>query len=123
MKIHQGKIIEATRDELFSYYLSRELDDVYSFPDYLERMKDAGVNIIDESSTDSMKMETIDSKAFKAREVDRQLPQKHQTPDACWSDWFKKGYQRAIDDVRKLIVEHEEEVYIGVVEDILKLNS
>ena len=31
------------------------------------------------------------------------------------------SYNKAIDDVDKLIEEHEEEVYIGVINDILKL--
>lgn len=34
-----------------------------------------------------------------------------------------KAYNQAIDDVNKLIEEHEEEVYIGVVNDILKLKK
>ncbi|MBK5722579.1 hypothetical protein JGH11_17025 [Dysgonomonas sp. Marseille-P4677] len=45
MKVKRGKIIEATRDELFNYYLSRELYDIYSFPDYVELMKKAGTKI------------------------------------------------------------------------------
>ena len=47
MKVKRGKIIEATRGELFNYYLSRELDDVYSFLDYVELMKKAGTKIIE----------------------------------------------------------------------------
>lgn len=34
-----------------------------------------------------------------------------------------KSYNQAIDDVSKLIEDHEEEVYIGVVNDILKLKK
>lgn len=34
-----------------------------------------------------------------------------------------KAYNQAIDDVDRLIEEHEEEVYIGVVNDILKLKK
>lgn len=34
-----------------------------------------------------------------------------------------KAYNQAIDDVDNLIEEHEEEVYIGVVNDILKLKK
>lgn len=47
MKVKRGKIIEATRSELFNYYLSRELYDIYSFPDYIELMKKAGTKIIE----------------------------------------------------------------------------
>lgn len=47
MKVKRGKIIEATRDELFNYYISRELDDIYSFPDYVDLMKKAGTKIIE----------------------------------------------------------------------------
>lgn len=35
----------------------------------------------------------------------------------------KQAYNQAIDDVNKLINNHEEEVYIGVVDDILKLKN
>ncbi|MFV0310832.1 MAG: hypothetical protein ACK5KN_04190 [Dysgonomonas sp.] len=34
-----------------------------------------------------------------------------------------KSYNQAIDDVDSLIDKHDEEVYIGVVEDILKLKK
>ena len=47
MKIKNGKIIEATEDELFKRWLKLELDDLYAFDDYLKRMKANGVNIID----------------------------------------------------------------------------
>lgn len=43
MKIVKGKIISAKRSELIEYYISREMDDIYSLPDYIERMKSAGV--------------------------------------------------------------------------------
>jgi hypothetical protein len=47
MKIAKGKIISAKKRELFKYYLSRGWDDVYSFPEYIEKMKTAGVKIED----------------------------------------------------------------------------
>lgn len=47
MKVKRGKIIECTRVELFKYYLKRELDDIYSFPDYIELMRKAGTKIIE----------------------------------------------------------------------------
>lgn len=46
MEIESGKIVEATENELFNYYLKRDLDEIYSFPDYLNKMKTCGVNII-----------------------------------------------------------------------------
>lgn len=45
MKIKKGKIIEASEAELFEYYLSRDLDEIWSFPDYIDTMKKAGVKI------------------------------------------------------------------------------
>ena len=39
MKIEDGKIVEATENELFDYYLTRGWDDIMSFPEFLERMK------------------------------------------------------------------------------------
>ena len=45
MKIEEGKIIEATENELFDYYLTRGWDDVLPFPDFLERMKETGVEV------------------------------------------------------------------------------
>jgi len=45
MEVKNGKIIKTTESELFNYYLSRELDDIYSFPDYLDKMKNIGVEI------------------------------------------------------------------------------
>jgi hypothetical protein len=48
MKIENDKIIQATEDELYSYWLSRGWDDVYSFHEYMQRMKDAGCEVIAE---------------------------------------------------------------------------
>lgn len=48
MKIENEKIIQATEDELYSYWLSRGWDDVYAFPEYMQRMKDAGCEVIAE---------------------------------------------------------------------------
>ena len=45
MKVENGKIVEATESELFDYYLTRGWNDIMSFPDYLEKMKNAGVKI------------------------------------------------------------------------------
>lgn len=46
MKVENGKIVEATESELFDYYLTRGWDDIMSFPDYLEKMKSAGVEVV-----------------------------------------------------------------------------
>lgn len=48
MKIENEKIIQATEDELYSYWLSRGWYDIYSFPEYMQRMKDAGCEVIAE---------------------------------------------------------------------------
>ena len=45
MKIKNGMIIKATEKELYRYYLKRGLDDIYSFPDYVEQMKKLGVEV------------------------------------------------------------------------------
>ena len=42
-----GKIAEATRDEMFDYYLSREFDDVMSFAEFLRRCEENGTKITD----------------------------------------------------------------------------
>lgn len=47
MKIEHGKIAEATRLEMFDYYLTREFDLVMSFPDFLRRCEENGTKITD----------------------------------------------------------------------------
>ena len=42
MEVINEKITKATQSELYSYYITRELDDVMSFPDYLRQMKECG---------------------------------------------------------------------------------
>ncbi len=37
-----GKIVEATTNELFSLWLRREMDLIMSFPEYVEAMQKAG---------------------------------------------------------------------------------
>ena len=46
MKIEDGKIVEATENELFDYYLTRCWDDIMSFPEFLERMKRSGCKVL-----------------------------------------------------------------------------
>lgn len=49
MKIRDNKIVEATEDELFSVYLENGLDEFLSFPIYMERCKEFGTKIIEDS--------------------------------------------------------------------------
>lgn len=45
MKIKDNKIMAATEQELFDYWVNRGFDEIYSFPEYLEKMKEHGVKI------------------------------------------------------------------------------
>lgn len=45
MKVENGKIVEATEDELFSLYLDRGMDDVMDFHEYKRRMQNAGCEV------------------------------------------------------------------------------
>ncbi len=45
MVVKNHKIIEATEDELFKYYVKRKLDGSYSFPYYLSKLRLCGVNM------------------------------------------------------------------------------
>ena len=47
MKVENGKIVEITENELFNLYLDRGIDDIYSFPQYVEMFKKAGCVILD----------------------------------------------------------------------------
>ena len=53
LKVVNNKITEITNSELFDYWLSREWDDLYSYPDFKERMKDCGVHIIEKAEQHS----------------------------------------------------------------------
>lgn len=53
MKINNGKIVELTEDELFSLYLSREMDLCMDFHEYRNRMVEAGVDIIQDKEGDA----------------------------------------------------------------------
>lgn len=48
MKIENGIIVEATEAELYDYWLSRGFDDIYSFTNFMNMMKDAGTKVVDE---------------------------------------------------------------------------
>jgi hypothetical protein len=41
-------IVEATESELFKYYLTREYDYVMPFDLFLEKMKESGVEVIED---------------------------------------------------------------------------
>lgn len=47
MKIEKDKIIETTETELYGYWLRNGMDDIYSFPEYKERMIEEGVKVIE----------------------------------------------------------------------------
>jgi len=46
MKIDGGFISEVTESELYQYYLTREMYEIMSFPDYVREFKQNGCNII-----------------------------------------------------------------------------
>ena len=45
MKEIDGKITEATANELYSLYLQREMDLIMSFPEYVEAMRMSGCEV------------------------------------------------------------------------------
>lgn len=47
MKIKNGKIVEATEDELFGVWLKKGFDDIMSFTDYKSRCVELGTRIIE----------------------------------------------------------------------------
>lgn len=46
MEVMNGKIVAIDEDELFGLYLKRGMDDIFSFPEYIERFKAAGTLIL-----------------------------------------------------------------------------
>lgn len=50
MKIENGKIIEATRRELYNRWLTEEWDEIMTFPDFLLSMERIGVTITEEEN-------------------------------------------------------------------------
>lgn len=50
MKVVNERIVEATEKELYSYWLTRDYCEFYSFYDFLEKMKDAGCKVVEEQS-------------------------------------------------------------------------
>lgn len=49
MKIVDGKIVEATENELFNYWLEREYDDIMSFPQFIKNIMQNNVIIISDN--------------------------------------------------------------------------
>ena len=47
MKVVDGKIVEATRAEMFDYYITRDFDDVMSFSEFLRRCEENGTKVTD----------------------------------------------------------------------------
>lgn len=48
MKTENGKIIEATKTELYHYWLTGDWDEFVSFPDFMFYMEQAGVTVKEE---------------------------------------------------------------------------
>lgn len=48
-----GRILSATKPELFQYYLETGICDVMSFPDFLTAMKELGTEIITQERSDT----------------------------------------------------------------------
>lgn len=52
MIVKNGKIAQATEDELFAYYLQRGFDDIMSFTDYKRRCVELGTVVVEEGGAD-----------------------------------------------------------------------
>jgi len=48
MKVVGGRIAEATEDEMFDFYLTRDWDMVMPFREWLRRCKEQGTKVVDE---------------------------------------------------------------------------
>ena len=51
MEIERGKIVSATDIELYEYWLESGCCDVYSYPDYKNRVKELGTKVIENDGT------------------------------------------------------------------------
>lgn len=45
MKIKNNQIVEISKEEAFLYWLRHEIDDLMSFPDFLESLRDGQTRI------------------------------------------------------------------------------
>ena len=52
MKVEDGKIIQATEEELFAYYLRRGFDDLFSFDFYKTRCIELGTEVIETTESE-----------------------------------------------------------------------
>ncbi len=52
MKIENGKIVQATEDELYSIYLSREWFEIMPFDEFKERWEAAGTKVIEKGGAE-----------------------------------------------------------------------
>lgn len=59
MKILNSKIVEATENELFGFYLTREFDGIMSFPDYMRRCAENGTVIKEENQCQWEKLKVV----------------------------------------------------------------
>ena len=50
MKIENGKIVEATHQELIDKWLDEDWCEIMSFPEYLEKVKKLGTKVTGENS-------------------------------------------------------------------------
>jgi hypothetical protein len=53
LKVENGRIVEATESELRDYWLTKGLDDIYSFPEFLKKIQKAGVKIVEEAENEA----------------------------------------------------------------------
>lgn len=54
MKTENGKIVEATYNELFAHWLKDDWCEIMSFPEYKWRFKDAGGVVLDDDDHDTI---------------------------------------------------------------------
>ena len=52
MTVVDGKIAEATEDEMFDYYLTRDWDTVMSFREWLWKCEEQGTKVTDKQEGD-----------------------------------------------------------------------
>lgn len=57
MKVENGKIIEATENELFEHYLKLGFDDIFDFYTYKRRCEASGVKITEDGEDNAKEKE------------------------------------------------------------------
>lgn len=73
MREKDGKIIQATEEELFAIYLERGYDDLFSFDFYKRRCVELGTKIIERD------VPTVDIKTEVAREIFAEIKEEIQS--------------------------------------------